>query len=227
MTIHSFSLRRIRLFTESDFTVDLGRHASTDAAKYHIRHDIDNVRQGIVSFTFGALCHTRQAKGKNHQTIAAPNQTDIVLIQTQTIFLSNDIGSRTDGGARAQKCLQAHARHWTRLFAHFSRLQAATSTKISLTALVVGPTRTWIDMVQCLVAHVDLSRTETRHASQPTAGFSTRSLTEGDIKLAMIVGDRGICPTIFAVQLILREWLVGKAKETHCGFDSNGRSSDL
>lgn len=189
ITIHSFSLRRIQLFTKFDFTVDLGRHTSTDAAKYHIRHDIDNVRQGIVSFTFGAACHTRQANGKNHQTIAAPNQTDIILIQAQTIFLSNDIGSRTNGGARAQKCLQAHARHRARLFAHTSRLQAATSTKISLTALVVGPARTWIDVIQCLVAHVDLSRTETRYASQPTAGFFAGSLTEVYIKLAMVVGD--------------------------------------
>jgi hypothetical protein len=226
-TVHSFSLRRIRLFTEFDFTVDLGRHASTDAAKYHIRHNIDNVCQGIVSFTFGAHCHTRQAHGKNHQAIAAPNQTNVVLIQTQTIFLSNDVGSRTSGGARTQKCLQTHARHRARLFAHASRLQAATSTKISLTALVVGPTGTWIDMVQCLVAHVDLSRTETRHASQPTAGFSAGSLTEINIKLAMVVGDRGVGPSIFSIQLMLREWFVGKAKEAHCGFESNGRSSAL
>jgi hypothetical protein len=67
-------------------------------------------------------------------------------------------------------------------------------------------------MVQCLVAHVDLSRTETRHASQPTAGFSAGSLTEVDIKLALVVGYRCIGPSIFAIQLMLREWFVGKAK---------------
>jgi hypothetical protein len=97
----------------------------------------------------------------------------------------------------------------------FPGLQAAATSKHTLTALVVGPTRSWIDMIQDPVAHVDLNRTEAHHTDQTAAGFLARSLAHGNLVFAFIgcVWTQGA--TILSFHLVSLERITRKAKETH------------
>jgi hypothetical protein len=186
-TIHDFPLRRIGPVSQFNFMMYLRRHASSDTTKDHIGHHVDTMCQGVISLTLGTSSDTGQTKTTNLQTIGTTNQLNIIVIQSQSIRVPNDMRRGTDGGSRTQCRFQTHTGTRTGRFTQLTGLETATTTKISLTTFIVGPTTARIDMIQGLVSHVNLRRTETNHGSQPTAGLMAGCLTQRNVKLGSIL----------------------------------------
>ena len=204
------------MVTNLHFVMHLCRHASTDAAKGHVRNDIDDMRQHVVTFAFRETGHARQDARKDKEAIAASNQAHVILVQSQAIGLSNDIGRARHGWTWKQTGLEAHAQRRTRLFAELSRLETQTSAKLSLTTLVVGPTRARFDVVQSSMAHVHLDGAKAQQRSQDAARFAARCLAERNVKLGVVVNVGSVGASILALGHFIRsQWLRGEATKDH------------
>jgi hypothetical protein len=136
--------------------IDLSRHTTTDTAKDDIRHKVNNSSNHIVSLTGRQAGDNGAKTRKDLQTIGTTNQAYIILIQSQRIGFSNDIGRGTDSQSGTKKGFQTHAGYGTSFVTNLSWLKTTTTSKISLTTHVIGPSTARFDMVQGFVAQMNL-----------------------------------------------------------------------
>lgn len=123
------------------------------------------MRNLVVAFAAGHARDQLTDAGQHHQTVAAPDQTNIVIVQTQAVVFTDDHGRGADSKTGTEAGFEAHAWNRTSFFAHLTGLQAAAATEVSLAASVVAPTRSWLDMIESAMAHPNLSRAEAEYRS--------------------------------------------------------------
>jgi hypothetical protein len=217
-SFHSLTGRRCHFLAMANFMIDLSGHATTDTAKDDIGYKVDNTSNHIVSLTGCQAGDDGTKTGKDLQAIGTTNQANIILIQSQGIGFSNDIGRGTDGQSGTTKGFQTHAGHGTGLITDLSWLKATTPSKVSLTTHVIRPATARFDMIQGLVTQMNLGGAETCHTSQPTAGRFTGSLTETNVKGVTISSITPKGTAILALDFIVRQRLTRKAKQTCHGM---------
>jgi len=149
--------------------IDLGRHASGDGTKDGIGQTSRDTSGDIDGIAIGQTGRNVTAAGQHLQTIGTTNETDIIRIQSQIVAFANHQGGGGHGQTGAATRFQTHARTRASTFTKLAGLQTATTTKVSLTTLVIAPSGIGIHVVQGLVAHVNLRGTVTEHGAQ-TAG---------------------------------------------------------
>mmetsp|Transcript_13141 Transcript_13141/g.22412 ORF Transcript_13141/g.22412 Transcript_13141/m.22412 type:complete len:122 (+) Transcript_13141:241-606(+) len=115
------------------------RHATGYAAEHNISDGIDDSNNSIISVKINTDVKDGSHACQHLQTIVASNDTNIILIKTQTILLHNHSlrGRNCHTGAAA--ALEAHAGLRTVIFAKITGLNAAAPAKHALAALVVAP----------------------------------------------------------------------------------------
>lgn len=158
--MHHLPHWRCPIIFQSHFVVHLSSHASSDSEEDHIGNAVHNTCQSIIAFAISAASDATQDNRKIEQTITATDETNIILIQSQLILLTDDIRSCRNSRSGAYASLEAHAGNWTGGFTHFPRLQTAAAAKVSLAAFVVTPSTAWIHVIQNFMTHVHLSRTD-------------------------------------------------------------------
>ena len=156
-SFHSLTGRRCHFLAMANFMIDLSGHATTDTAKDDICHTVNNSSNHIVSLTGRQAGDDGAKTGKDLQAIGTTNQAYIILIQSQRIGFSNNIGRGTDGQTGTAKGFQTHAWYGTSFVTYLSWLKTTATSKISLTTHVIGPSTARFDMVQGLVAQMNLS----------------------------------------------------------------------
>jgi hypothetical protein len=127
-------LRRGFLFADFHLVICPSSHATTYTAEHNISNEIDNCNNSIITLKVDADVEARSADRKALKTVIAPDQTHIVLIQTQTVLLHNQLLTCTDRHTRAANRLTTHAALWAVVLPKISRLNAATSPKHTLAA---------------------------------------------------------------------------------------------
>lgn len=200
---HCLPLRRRTTVADLDLVLDLGRHTPRHTAEHNIRNCIDNAHDRIISFAIDANVETSKTECEDLKAVTAPDQTDVILVQAEIILLPDYVGRGTDRRSGAHARFEAHARHGASPLAHATRLQAAASAKVPLAALVVGPSRTGSNVVEHLVAHVDLRTAKAGHGTHPAAGLAAGRLTHGNVVLVRIVGELTHGASVLARHLIL------------------------
>jgi hypothetical protein len=164
---------------ELDFVVGLGRHAAGGAAEDQVGHAIHHTGALIVALAGGAHADQREEAGEDLQAVAAPDEADVVVVQSETVPLPDDDAGGGGGQSRTQHRFEAHAGTGTDGFAQV----APAAEGVALAAPVVGPPGSWLHVVQCPVPHVDQCRTEAQHRSKQTTRFPARCLTHANIVL--------------------------------------------
>ena len=104
------------LFTLFHFMVYPSSHAPTHTAESDVGNQVDEPHNGIVSIKINANIETRSTHRQNLQAIVAPNNPDIILIQTETILPHNHALRSTNCHTREAASLDTHATLWTTLF---------------------------------------------------------------------------------------------------------------
>jgi len=112
--------------------MDLSRHASADTAKDYIRNSVNNSGQHIVCFTIRQGRETAQKAATVKETIGAPNQSDIVFIQSELISFTNHIRCGRSGRSRTDESFCTHTARWTKLLSHRTWLETTAAAKIAL-----------------------------------------------------------------------------------------------
>lgn len=148
--------------------VDLSRHAPRYTTEGNVSNTIDNIDACPLSIPIEANANAAEDDSKAHEAIGTADETDVVLIEAKTILVSNQhtvgAGSKTWAYAR----LQTHTRDRASAITTLSRLQAAATTKVTLAALVVAPTRSGLNVIQSLLPQVSLCTREANHTRDPT-----------------------------------------------------------
>ena len=121
-TLHEVTLRGF-LLTMIDFMIDPGGHASTHAAENDISDEVNASNNRIVPFTVNANVEARSNDCKTLQTVVAPNDTNVVGVQTKAVPFHNHSLRSTDSHSGAAKPFQTHAALWTATFTYFPRLR--------------------------------------------------------------------------------------------------------
>lgn len=143
----------------------LGGSTSRNGQKDSIGNEIDNVRHLVVAFAISHACDQLADAGQHHQTVAASDQTNIVVVQTQAVVFADDHGRGADGQTGAAAGFETHTWNGTGFFTHLARLQATAATEVPLATSVVAPARAWLDVIESPMAHPNLSRAETEDRS--------------------------------------------------------------
>jgi hypothetical protein len=128
--------------------------------------------------------------------------------------VTDDVACGTDGGTGADARLEAHADLGALGLAQLSGLKAAAAPKVALTALVVGPTRSWFHVIQRLVTHMHLGTTRTYHRLAPTTRLLCGRLTHGNVILALVVRHTLKGLTILALHIVLAHGIRRETKKT-------------
>ena len=223
-SFHGLCLRGRRFDgTVVDFVIALRRHASCHGTKDSVRDTSDDTSGNVHGINVGHTGGNVATAGQNLQTIGASNQTNIVLVQSQVVPFPNDHGGRLYGQSRTTATLETHARTGTGFFAALAGLQAATSTKIALTTLVILPSRTGLDVIEGFFAQINLGRTKTENCDAATTNvLAARNLTERELELFLSF-KATILFTIFPLLLVLRQGSSGK--DAHFGLLRETRKS--
>ena len=101
LTLHGLRLWGLLLFTKVNLVVDLSRHTTAYAAEGHISNAIDDVDTGPLSIPIEANANAAENYGKAHQTVGTADETDIVLIKTEAVFIADQHGVGTGSKAWA------------------------------------------------------------------------------------------------------------------------------
>jgi hypothetical protein len=121
-TLHEVAFGGL-LLTMIDFMIHPGGHASTHAAENDISDEVNASNNRIVPFTVNANVEARSNDCKTLQTVVAPNDTNVVGVQTKAVPFHNHSLRSTDGHSGAAKPFQTHATLGTATFTHFARLR--------------------------------------------------------------------------------------------------------
>mmetsp|Transcript_25530 Transcript_25530/g.70512 ORF Transcript_25530/g.70512 Transcript_25530/m.70512 type:complete len:281 (-) Transcript_25530:112-954(-) len=216
--LNHFRLGRTGATTPSvaqvDFVIDLGRHATGHAAKDGVGEAPRDAGGNVNGVAIREASDNVAAAGQNLQAVGAPNETDIILIQFQLVLLTNHHGRRRYGQTWTAARFQTHAGYGALFVTALAGLQTATTPKISLTTLIIGPSGSRIDMIQRLVTDVHLGTTVTEHGSQTTTAtlVTAPHLAERHVKgfAATVVLAHGLDAGTFL--LIGAERFVGEAE---------------
>lgn len=177
--------------------VDLSRHTTAYATEGDISNAIDDADTGPLSIPIEANANAAENYGKTHQTVGTADETDIVLVETEAVFVADQHGVGTSSKAWAYARLQAHAGDRTGAVTAFSRLQATATTKVTLTTFVIAPSRSGLNVIQCLLPQVSLCTREANHTGDPTRTGLEWRLAHRDGKLVGVasVAAKG-CPIL-------------------------------
>ena len=130
LALHALTLRSTG-FTVRNLVVGLGRHATCYTAKHHVCHAIRNGSRRVNRVTVRQTSQDPAKARQKLQTIRTTNQTNVVLVQTQTIAFANHHATRRRRQTGTTKGFQAHAGHGASRITATTRLQAATSAKVA------------------------------------------------------------------------------------------------
>jgi hypothetical protein len=190
-TFHAFSFRRCRALPQLYFMICLSCHATTHGTKECIRNAVDHACGLIITLAFSAISKNGEKARKYLQAVVASNHANVVGIQTKLVLFTNHIGSGGHSQTRACASFEAHASGRAVVLAHVTGLEKQTSTKISLAALVIRPSRSRIYVIESTMAHEHLSWTVAQHGPQATARFSARNFAHANVKRLAIAGVCG------------------------------------
>ena len=154
VSLHLLTLGSCHLFAEFYFMMHLRSHATNHRTKDNVCDGVKDTCNLVIPLAVSTHGTNRKETRRDLQAVVAPNQANIVGIQTQTIVRANDIGSRGHSHTRADAGFQAHACAGTAALAHVTGLEAAQAAERSLTTLVIAPARAWFDVIQCLVTNM-------------------------------------------------------------------------
>ena len=197
------------------FMVCLGSHATTNTTEYNIGYAVDDMCCRIVSLTRCADGDARQEDGKNLKAVVAADQTDVVVVKAEVVPLADHVGRCTHGTTWEETCLKAHAGDGTSILSEVPWLQAATSTEISLSTTVVGPSGSGLDMIQNLVPHVHLNGTETKHGDAAATGGRAGGLTQRDVEIRTVVRVLSQHGTVLSPLFIFGQGFGRETKQAH------------
>ena len=170
--------------------VDLGRHTPAYATEGNISNAVDDIDTGPLSIPIEANANAAKDDSKAHQTVGTADETDVVLVETEAVFIADQHAVGTGGEAGAYACLQTHARDGAGAITTLSRLKAAATTKVTLTTLIVAPPRSGLNVIQSLLSQVSLRAWEANHTGDPTGTCLEWRLTHGNGKLIGVAGVR-------------------------------------
>jgi|Transcript_19437 hypothetical protein len=128
--------------------------------------------------------------------------------------MTDDVARGTDGGTGAEARLEAHAGLGALGLAQLSGLKTAAAPKVALTALVVGPTRSWFHVIQRLVTHMNHGTTRTEQRLAPTSRLRLGRLTHGNIILVLVVRHTLKGLTVLALHILLAHGIRRETKKT-------------
>ena len=178
--------------------VDLGRHTTAYAAKGHISNAIDDADTGPLSIPIEANANAAENYGKAHQTVGTADETDIVPVETEAVFVADQHGVGAGSKAWAYARLQTHARDRAGAITTLSRLQATATTKVPLTTFIVAPSRSGLNVIQCLLPQVSLCTRKANHTGDPTRTGLEWRLAHRDGKLVAVASVWAKCCPILA-----------------------------
>mmetsp|Transcript_4337 Transcript_4337/g.12458 ORF Transcript_4337/g.12458 Transcript_4337/m.12458 type:complete len:277 (+) Transcript_4337:971-1801(+) len=199
-----------------DLVVGLSQHASRRAHKDHVRRAAGAVVGTVEGVAVDADPQTAQNHRCAKDAIVAPDQPDVVLVESQVVLVPQHQGSRRRGRAGAETNLQSQTGHRAGALAELSGLEAAAAAVKSLAALVVVPPAAGVDVVEDLFAHDHLAAAAAQHRSAPATGFLAGRLAHGDLECVAVVEVGAVRRSVFALaDLVAAEWFARKTKETH------------
>mmetsp|Transcript_14640 Transcript_14640/g.36833 ORF Transcript_14640/g.36833 Transcript_14640/m.36833 type:complete len:276 (+) Transcript_14640:45-872(+) len=216
LTLHGFLDGRSVSFSKLDFVVCLAHHASRGTHKDNVRSHSRALGGAIEGITADTDLQTTQSDRCEKDAIVASNQTNVVLVESQSILFSQHNGGGGDSRSGANANLETETGDGAGFFSHLARLKAAAASVVPLAAFVVAPSGIGIDVIQNLFAHVHLTAQTADHRSTPTTWFFARSLTECDLKLVGILGKLPVSRSVLSLaDFIVVEGFFREAKEAH------------
>lgn len=196
---------------------DLGSHAAGNAAEGDVGGAVDAGRAHFLAVPVEADADAAEDARKDLQAVAAADEADVVLVQAQAVPVSDEHAVDAGGDAWAEAGLQAHARHRAAAVAHPAGLQAAAAAVVALAALVVGPARPGLDVVQRLVPRLEVGAGEAKHRATPAARLRAWGLAHGDVKLGGPADEGREGLAVLALHILRSRLLAGEAEDAHDG----------
>ena len=119
--LHCLMLEEPHVFKNFDFMVHLCHRASTHHSEDDIGNTVHNTSTLVVSLAFSEHDTARKEVQKDLSAIIAPNQANIISIQTHLVFLLDNSRSSTNLKTWTETNLQRHAIARAVAFAHLTR----------------------------------------------------------------------------------------------------------
>lgn len=196
----------------------LSQHAPRRAQKDYVGRAAGAVGGAIEGLVLDANGQAAEDNRCAIEAVVAPNQANVVLVQSQVVLPPQHQRGCRSGRAGAHAGLEEHAGDRAGLFAELSRLAAAASAVKSLAANVIVPSAAGIDVVQDLFAHRYLAAPAAEHGSAPAGRFLAGCLAHGDLELVGVVDVFTVrCSVLSLGDFVAAERFFGETRETHGG----------